>query len=88
MALPQRSPMPLIVPCTILAPALTAASEFATPHSASLWVWMPISTRSPRSPTAAAVTSAISAGRVAPFVSHNVTFSAPAAAAARTHSSA
>ena len=33
------------MPCTSEAPCSTAASEFATPHSASLWVWMP--TRSP-----------------------------------------
>ena len=40
-AFPQRSPYPLTVPWTIRAPSTTAASELATPHSASLWVWMP-----------------------------------------------
>ena len=41
--LPQRSPMPFIVPCTCVAPARTAASVFATASSQSLWQWMPIS---------------------------------------------
>ncbi len=41
LALPQRSPKPLIVPCTCTAPASTAASEFATASSQSLWQWMP-----------------------------------------------
>src|SRR5216110_1146133 len=34
LALPQRSPNPLIVPCTCSTPSLTAASELATAHSA------------------------------------------------------
>ena len=45
-ALPQRSPKPLIVPCTCTAPASTAASELATATSQSLWQWMPTGTRS------------------------------------------
>ncbi len=45
-ALPQRSPMPLMVPCTCVAPWATAASELATATSQSLWQWMPSSTRS------------------------------------------
>ena len=47
LALPVRSPTPFIVPCTWRAPASTAASVLATPHSASLWQWMPTRTRSP-----------------------------------------
>ena len=70
------------------APASTAASELATAHSASLCVWIPTSTRSPSSATTAAVASATCAGRLEPLVSQRVTFSAPAATAARRHSSA
>ena len=40
-ALPVRSPMPLIVPCTCVAPASTATSVFATAQPESLWVWIP-----------------------------------------------
>ena len=40
-ALPQRSPKPLIVPCTMTAPARTAAMELARASPQSLWVWMP-----------------------------------------------
>src|SRR6266478_4777085 len=45
-ALPQRSPKPLNVPCTWLIPSPTAASEFATAHSASLCTWIPSRDRS------------------------------------------
>ena len=41
LALPQRSPRPLSVPCTWRAPARTAASELATALPVSLWQWMP-----------------------------------------------
>ena len=37
------------------APSATAASEFATPHSASLWVWIPIAARSPSAATTSKV---------------------------------
>ena len=40
-ALPVRSPTPFIVPWTCVAPASTAASEFATPTPQSSWQWMP-----------------------------------------------
>src|SRR5437660_1188780 len=40
-ALPQRSPMPLIVPCTWIAPTVIAASGLAVATSQSLWRWMP-----------------------------------------------
>ena len=38
LALPQRSPRPLIVPCSWRAPASSAARELATAFSVSLWV--------------------------------------------------
>ena len=41
LALPQRSPSPLSVPWIWRAPARTAANEFATACSVSLWAWMP-----------------------------------------------
>ena len=47
-ALPVRSPKPFIVPWTWVAPASTAASEFATAQPPSLWQWMP--TRRPARP--------------------------------------
>ena len=40
-ALPQRSPYPLAVPCTCVAPASTAARVLATAQAVSLWQWMP-----------------------------------------------
>ena len=44
LALPVRSPMPLIVPCTCVAPASTAASVLATAQPESSWVWIPSAT--------------------------------------------
>ena len=44
LALPVRSPTPFIVPWTWRAAGLDRASALATPHSASLWVWMPTRT--------------------------------------------
>ena len=41
LALPVRSPMPLIVPWTWVAPASTALSVLATAQPVSSWVWMP-----------------------------------------------
>ena len=41
LALPQRSPQPLIVPWTWVQPASIPAKAFATATSQSLWVWMP-----------------------------------------------
>ena len=75
--LPQRSPMPLIVPCTCVAPAATAASVLATATSQSLWQWMPTShaQRLARPPS---TRSAISSGSVPPLVSHRMTTLAPA----------
>ena len=43
-ALPQRSPIPLIVPCTCRIPDSTATSELATAISQSLCAWMPSGT--------------------------------------------
>ena len=68
------------------APARTAASELATPHSASLWQWMP--TGVPSAATTCSVAACTSCGSEAPFVSHSVTQAAPASAAARTQRSA
>ena len=81
LALPQRSPRPLIVPCTWRTPARTAASVLATAFSVSLWVWMP--SRSPgifftTSPTM----RSISCGKVPPLVSHSTSQRAPAFSAA------
>ena len=41
LTLPQRSPTPLMVPCTWIAPSRTAVSELMTAISPSLWVWIP-----------------------------------------------
>ena len=43
-ALPTRSPIPLIVPCTCVAPPSTAVSVFATAQPESSWVWIPSAT--------------------------------------------
>ena len=86
-ALPVRSPMPLIVPCTCVAPASTAMSVLATAQPPSSWQWMPIAT--PGSASRTSVTSrAMSLGSDGPFVSHSTSRSAPASAAARRHASA
>ncbi len=86
LAFPQRSPQPLIVPCTCVQPASTAASALATARSPSLWVWIPrrVGTVALTTPT----TSAMKLGRLPPLVSHSVIQSAPASAAARTAASA
>ena len=59
LALPVRSPMPFIVACTCVAPSATAASVLATPHSRSLWQWMPSATSGPSAARAARTASAI-----------------------------
>src|SRR2546427_438779 len=81
-ALPQRSPKPFIVPCTWPTPSVTAASEFATAHSASLWTWMPSGVRTTFLTSRRISTSC--AGSVPPFVSHSTSQWAPARSAART----
>ena len=85
LALPVRSPYPLMQPCRCVAPASTAAIEFATAHPVSLWAWMPR-----RAPVAmASVTiSPTWCGSMPPLVSQSTTTSAPASAAVRTTSSA
>ena len=81
LALPQRSPSPLIVPCTWRTPARTAARVLATAFSVSLWVWMP--RRSPGIFLATSPTMrSISCGRVPPLVSHSTSQRAPAFSAA------
>ena len=87
-ALPVRSPTPFIVPWTWRAPASTAASVLATPHSASLWQWMPTRTRPSSAATTAATADCTCEGSDEPLVSHSVTVSAPASAAASTQASA
>ena len=86
-AFPVRSPIPLIVPCTCVAPACTATIVFATPHPVSSWVCMPNAVFGIRSRTVLTA-SLTSNGSDPPFVSHSTTRSAPASAAARRHSSA
>mmetsp|Transcript_5756 Transcript_5756/g.23966 ORF Transcript_5756/g.23966 Transcript_5756/m.23966 type:complete len:238 (-) Transcript_5756:503-1216(-) len=49
-ALPHRSPTPLTVPWTTVAPPRTAASEFATARPASLCAWIPTLTTPPPPP--------------------------------------
>ena len=83
LALPQRSPQPFIVACTCVAPASTPASELATPHSASLWQWIPSRTAPASAARASVVASVTWWGSDEPFVSHSVTVSAPASAAVR-----
>ena len=84
--LPHRSPTPLIVPCTCVAPASTAARAFATPHPESLCVWMPTST-SGNSRTVRATMAFNSVGSVPPLVSQRTSVVAPASAAARSTAS-
>ena len=69
-----------MVPCTITAPARTAASVFATPQPASSWVWMPI--RVATGPATSATIDSTSHGIAPPLVSHSTRKSAPPAAAA------
>jgi hypothetical protein len=80
LAFPQRSPQPFMVPWTMVAPASTPARALATARSLSLWVWMP--TRVGTVLRTTCTTSAMKPGRQPPLVSHRVTQSAPAAAAA------
>ena len=85
-ALPARSPYPLAVPCTWVTPASTATRVFATPQPVSSWQWMP--SRAWVWSATARTTSPSSVGSMPPLVSHSAITSAPASAAARTHSSA
>ena len=81
-ALPVRSPMPFIVPCTWVAPASTAIRLLATAQPPSSWQWIPSAT-----PGSVAATSATAVmiwpGSDGPLVSHRTSRSAPASAAAR-----
>ncbi len=88
LALPVRSPTPFMVPWTWRAPASMAASELATPTSASLWQWIATRASGPTAVTTAAVASATCPGSEEPLVSHRATVSAPAPAAARRQASA
>src|ERR1035437_6018994 len=86
-ALPVRSPIPLIVPCTCVTPDSTAVSVLATAQPESSWVWMPSGKPGSASPTTASAVRTCG-GSEPPLVSHSTTRSAPAAAAARRQSSA
>ncbi len=86
LALPQRSPRPLIVPWTMVAPASTAASEFATANSLSLCAWMP--TLALNMEWASRTALSISLGRLPPLVSQRTRYSAPASSATRRTSRA
>ena len=48
LQLPVRSPYPLIVPCTWVAPPRTPASALATPVPASSWRWTATATSPPK----------------------------------------
>ena len=87
LALPVRSPIPLIVPCTWVAPASTATSVLATAQPASSWVWIPSATSGSAACTSS-TTWCTYVGSEPPLVSHSTTRSAPAPAAARRHSRA
>ena len=86
LTLPQRSPMPLIVPCTCTAPCCTATRLLATASSESLWQWMPMGVAT--TARTAATPAAISSGSRPPLVSHRQRTSAPPSAATLTHSRA
>ena len=80
-ALPQRSPMPLTVPCTCRTPAATAANELATPSCESLWQWIPSVTPGVRRATSS-TTCLMNSGMDPPLVSHRHSVVAPADTAA------
>ena len=84
-ALPVRSPWPLTVPCTCMAPASTAAIVLATAQPVSLWQWMP---RSMPTCAAASTTAPLPPGRMPPLVSQPTRADAPASAAVLTTSMA
>ena len=77
LALPQRSPTPLMVPCTWLHPSSTAARELATASSESLWAWMPRAALGNCFCTALTI-SISSEVRVPPLVSHSTRYLGPA----------
>ena len=87
LALPVRSPIPLTVPCTCVAPASTAVSVLATAQPESSWQWIPSAVPGSASRTTASAVR-ICGGSEPPFVSHSTRRSAPASAAARRQSSA
>ena len=87
-ALPVRSPMPLIVPCTCVAPASTAASVFATRAAGVVVAVDAERDAGQRFAHDAGDRRAICGGSEPPLVSHSTTRSAPASAAARRQSSA
>ena len=79
-ALPARSPYPLAVHCTWVAPACTAATVLATAQLVSSWQWMP-SRKPVRSRTSVTIRST-HIGSMPPLVSQSTVTSAPAVTAA------
>ena len=76
-ALPQRSPMPLIVPCTCVAPSRDGGQRVRHRHVAvvvAVDAELDAAARGAPRPTAAAMSS----GRVPPLVSHRMMTLAPA----------
>mmetsp|Transcript_4965 Transcript_4965/g.16548 ORF Transcript_4965/g.16548 Transcript_4965/m.16548 type:complete len:205 (+) Transcript_4965:732-1346(+) len=77
-AFPVRSPYPLTHPCTIRAPPLTPAKEFATASEVSLCACVPTlhflsSPSAERACTTAAVPASQTQGMLPPFVSQSTT---------------
>ena len=88
--MPVRSPYPLSVPCTWVAPASTADSVFATAQPVSLWQWIPTlwSAEAPVDSLTSWTTSPTQSGSMPPFVSQSAATSAPASKAVRSTSRA
>ena len=86
LALPQRSPRPLMVPWTCVAPLRTPAIALATATSESLCGWIPIGHRT--AAIAACTPASISCGRRPPLVSQSAIRSTPAESTARRQASA
>ena len=88
LALPQRSPMPFIVPCTSTAPSSHRGDRV---RDAALGVVVGVDARPAPAPNSrrrrARSRRRPRDGRLEPFVSHSVTFSAPASSAASRHRS-
>ncbi len=79
--LPTRSPMPIAVPCSRVAPAYSAASELITAKSRSRWPCQSMPTLPPHSSTIVATnltTAAAPSGVACPTVSATHTRDAPA----------
>ena len=87
LALPHLSPRPFKVPWICLAPAKTAASEFATAFPVSLWACIPRWSLGIILDISETI-SLISCGNVPPFVSQRIIHLAPLSYAAFKQDSA